>query len=70
MNRENGGDRCVHDGTSPVSADGVIPQLDLLWDPVKVASNQIKHGVTFAQAATVLLDALALDGIRCRTQRI
>ena len=43
-----------------MSVDGVIPQLDLLWDPVKAASNQIKHGVTFAQAATVLLDALAL----------
>lgn len=43
-----------------MSADGGSPQLDLLWDPTKAASNAIKHGVTFAQAATVLLDALAL----------
>ena len=28
-------------------------------DPAKAASNVTKHGVTFAQAATVLLDALA-----------
>jgi uncharacterized protein len=35
-------------------------QLDLTWDPVKAASNVTKHGVTFAQAATVLNDALAL----------
>ena len=35
-------------------------QLDFTWDPAKAASNAIKHAVTFAQAATVLLDALAL----------
>lgn len=60
MSRENGGNHWVPDGATPGSADGVIPQLDLLWDPAKAASNQAKHGVTFAQAATVLLDALAL----------
>ena len=43
-----------------MSADGTISQLDFTWDPAKAASNAIKHGVTFAQAATVLLDALAL----------
>jgi len=43
-----------------VSADGTSPQLDFTWDPAKAASNAAKHGVTFAQAATVLLDALAL----------
>lgn len=35
-------------------------QLDTAWDPVKALSNATKHGVTFVQAATVLLDALAL----------
>jgi uncharacterized DUF497 family protein len=36
-------------------------QLDIAWDPVKAQSNVAKHqGVTFGQAATVLLDALAL----------
>ncbi|OYT90606.1 MAG: hypothetical protein CFE43_17530 [Burkholderiales bacterium PBB3] len=35
-------------------------QLDTTWDPVKAQSNAAKHGVTFVQAATVLLDALAL----------
>lgn len=35
-------------------------QLVFTWDPVKAASNVAKHGVTFAQAATVLTDALAL----------
>lgn len=34
--------------------------MDFAWNPAKAASNAIKHGVTFAQAATVLLDALAL----------
>ena len=36
------------------------PQLDITWDPVKAQSNITKHGVTFMQAASVLLDALAL----------
>jgi len=36
------------------------PQLEFAWDPAKAASNLGKHGVSFAQAATVLLDALAL----------
>ena len=35
-------------------------QLDTTWDPDKAQSNIVKHGVTFVQAATVLLDALAL----------
>ena len=36
-------------------------QLDITWDPIKAKSNIAKHmGVTFMQAATVLLDALAL----------
>ncbi len=35
-------------------------QLNIAWDLVKAQSNTAKHGVTFIQAATVLLDALAL----------
>ena len=34
--------------------------LIIAWDPVKAAANISKHGVTFAQAAQVLLDPLAL----------
>jgi uncharacterized DUF497 family protein len=36
------------------------PQLEVTWDPAKAQSNITKHGVSFAQAATVLLDPLAL----------
>ncbi len=35
-------------------------QLEFTWDPAKATSNATKHGVTFAQASTVLADALAL----------
>ena len=35
-------------------------QLDITWDPIKAQSNIAKHGVTFMQASSVLLDALAL----------
>lgn len=35
-------------------------QLDTTWDPDKAQTNTVKHGVTFVQAATVLLDPLAL----------
>jgi uncharacterized protein len=35
-------------------------ELDATWDLAKAQSNIAKHGVTFVQAATVLLDALAL----------
>lgn len=30
------------------------------WDPVKAATNLRKHGVSFAEAASVFLDPLAL----------
>lgn len=33
---------------------------DCEWDPAKALSNARKHGITFDQAAMVLLDALAL----------
>jgi len=36
------------------------PQLEVTWDAAKAHSNIAKHGVTFAQAATVLLDPLAV----------
>jgi uncharacterized DUF497 family protein len=36
------------------------PELDVTWDAAKAQANITKHGVTFAQAATVLLDPLAL----------
>ena len=35
-------------------------QLVFTWDPAKAASNAAKHGVAFAQGATVFADALAL----------
>lgn len=35
-------------------------QFDITWDPAKAASNIAKHGVIFSEAATVLLDPLAL----------
>ena len=34
--------------------------LDFTWGPAKAASNITKHGVSFPQAASVLVDALAL----------
>jgi uncharacterized DUF497 family protein len=33
---------------------------EFLWDPAKARLNAYKHDVTFDQAATVFLDALAL----------
>jgi uncharacterized DUF497 family protein len=36
------------------------PELDVTWDAAKAQSNFTKHGVSFAQAATVLADPLAL----------
>jgi uncharacterized protein len=37
---------------------GVV--YDFEWDPAKAQSNARKHEVTFEQAATVFLDAIAL----------
>ena len=37
-----------------------IPPYNIAWDAVKAAINQRKHGVAFTEAATVLLDPLAL----------
>ncbi len=47
------------------------PNLDVTWDDAKAQSNIAKHGVSFAQAATVLLDPLALtvfDGAHSETE--
>lgn len=35
-------------------------QLEFTWDPAKAAANLAKHGVAFAQGASVFADALAL----------
>lgn len=34
--------------------------MEVVWDPTKAASNRKKHGVSFEEAATALLDPLAL----------
>lgn len=36
------------------------PVFDIVWDDAKAQSNLHKHDVSFAQAATVMLDPLAL----------
>jgi uncharacterized protein len=36
-------------------------EYDFEWDPKKAASNMRKHGVSFEDAATVLLDPKALS---------
>jgi hypothetical protein len=38
-----------------------VPDLDVTWDDAKAQSTIDKHRVTFAQAATVMLDPLALS---------
>ena len=35
--------------------------LDIAWDPTKAQANISKHGVSFADAASVLLDPLAIS---------
>jgi uncharacterized protein len=40
--------------------DAPGPQLEVAWDANKAQTNLAKHGVSFAQAAAVLLDPLAL----------
>jgi uncharacterized DUF497 family protein len=36
------------------------PTVQIIWDPLKAEANIAKHRVTFAEAATVLLDPLAV----------
>jgi uncharacterized DUF497 family protein len=48
-----------------------LPELEVTWDAAKARSNIAKHGVTFAQAAMVLLDPLALtvfDEVHSQTE--
>ena len=47
------------------------PLLDIGWDDAKAQSNLRKHGVAFAQAATVMLDPLAVtvfDAVHSETE--
>ena len=47
------------------------PLFDIVWDDVKAQSNLLKHGVSFAQAATVMLYPLALtvlDAVHSETE--
>jgi uncharacterized DUF497 family protein len=44
------------------------PLLDVTWDDMKARSNLAKHGVTFAQAATVARSASA-HRLRLSTQQ-
>jgi hypothetical protein len=43
--------------------------MDIEWDSDKADSNLKKHGVSFEEAATALLDPMAFSpgGSRCRT---
>jgi uncharacterized protein len=34
--------------------------MDFEWDPLKATSNELKHRVTFGEAATVFSDPLAI----------
>jgi hypothetical protein len=36
--------------------------MNFEWDPPKASANVKKHGITFDEAATVFLDAMALSG--------
>ena len=37
-----------------------VVEGDFEWDSVKAASNLVKHGVSFAEAATVFADPMAI----------
>lgn len=38
------------------------PIMNFEWDPKKAGANVSKHGVSFDEAATVFLDAMAVSG--------
>jgi hypothetical protein len=40
-----------------------LPDVEFEWDPVKARRNELAHGVSFAEAITVLLDPLAVTGL-------
>ena len=54
------------------SSEGGIAGLEMefMWDPAKAASNLGKHGVSFAQSATVFADCVGAYGVRSRAQRV
>jgi uncharacterized DUF497 family protein len=37
--------------------------MDVTWDPMKASQNELKHGISFAESATVLTDPLAITFI-------
>jgi hypothetical protein len=37
-----------------------VVEGDFEWDPLKAAANLVKHGVSFAEAATVFADPFAV----------
>lgn len=58
-------DRPLSESTRTMQPSEVVksvsaPKIDIGWDPAKAQANVRKHGVSFAEAATVLLDPLAL----------
>ena len=34
--------------------------MDITWDPIKAAQNELKHGISFGESSTVLTDPLAV----------
>lgn len=44
-----------------MSTDERDTPIEFTWNPAKAASNLRKHGVAFAQAASVLADPLAIS---------
>lgn len=55
LRRSPGVDAC---GFRPVHAYSI--RIEIEWDPAKAATNLKKHGVSFHEAATALLDPMAL----------
>ena len=47
--------------STAVAAERRTCKFEFDWDPVKVASNLAKHGVSFQDAMTVFADPLALS---------
>jgi uncharacterized protein len=43
-----------------ITGSPMAKQIEIVWDAMKAQSNLVKHAVSFAQAATVLVDPLAV----------
>lgn len=39
----------------------LLADLEFAWDPEKARSNELRHGVSFEEAATTWLDPLAIE---------